>query len=246
MFLLWANIISGILIAVIFINIIIFDRKNSKKELSDIKSIVLTALLVSIAVVLNTAIKAIFNTVIPATIFEAKLGNFALVLIGLFCGGVMGVLGGIASDILGVVLYSSGTPMLYFTLTSVSWCVLPYYLVRLLNKVYQNKWTIYLYLPFTYAVNLLIVSGFDPIILTYMYDMHKGWWVWYLPRIIKFPIDVTITSMLLTSSYKIFANSLNLNQKFAENPQHEIIEYNQTPVNLTSEKILSASKNKIE
>ncbi|MDQ7983004.1 MAG: folate family ECF transporter S component [Spiroplasma sp.] len=209
---LWLNIISGVIIAVIFFLIIIFDHKNAVLELKNIKLIVLAAFLIAISVFINTLTKIFLNPIIASKIFEIKLGNFALVLIGFFCGGILGLLSGIAADFLGLIIYSTGTPVLFFTLTSVIWCILPYYLVRFFSCFFYNKWLIYLYLPLTCAYTLLLITGTTPIVLKYMYDL-KGWWVLYLPRIIKFPLEVAINSFLLIIVYRVFINSVRLNPK---------------------------------
>lgn len=223
MIFLWLNIGSGLIMAMIFLLIIIFDRKNVKLELQNIKLIVLAAILVALAVFLNTTIKLLLNSVISTKIFEAKIGNFALVLIGFFCGGALGVLSGIAADFLGLLLYSSAPPVLFFTLTSVLWCVLPYYLVRLLSKLYCSKWSTFFYLLVTYAFTLLLISGFTPIVLKYMYNLAQGWWVLYLPRIIKYPLDVVVNGGLLILVYRVFIKSVNLNTKIYQ-PKNKRLE----------------------
>ncbi|MGL5268154.1 MAG: folate family ECF transporter S component [Spiroplasma sp.] len=211
---LWLNISFGIVLAIVFSLIIICDRKNIKSEFQNIKLIVLAAFLVALAVCLNTIIKILLNTVISTKIFEAKIGNFALVLIGFFCGGGLGFLAGIAADFLGLIFFSSGPPVLFFTFASVLWCILPYYLVKLLNKCcYGNKWIIYFYLIVSYAFTLLLISGFTPIVLKYMYELPQGWWLLYLPRIIKYPLDVTVNGLLLVVSYRVLLKSTNLNDK---------------------------------
>lgn len=210
---LWLNIISGILMAIIFLAIIIFDRKNVRFEVQNIKLIVLSAFLVALAVLLNTTVKLLLNSLISSKIFEAKIGNFALVLIGFFCGGALGFLSGVAADFLGLLLYSTSAPVLFFTLTSILWCILPYYLVRMLSKFYASKRSIYLYLLLTYAFTLLLITTITPIVLKYMYELQQGWWLLYLPRIIKYPLDVMINGFLLVFIYKIFVNSANLNAK---------------------------------
>lgn len=212
MILLWLNIISGFIIFIIFLLIIIFDRKNVKLELQNVKLIVLTAFLIAISVFLNSTMKVLFNSVISAKIFEVKLGNFALILIGFFCGGTLGFLAGIAADFLELIIYNTGTPVLFFTLTSILWCILPYYLVSFFSRFFYNKRLIYFYLPVTYAYTLLLITGITPIVLKYMYNL-EGWWVLYLPRIIKFPLDVIINSFLLIIIYRIFINSNRLSSK---------------------------------
>lgn len=211
---LWLNIISGIIMIFIFFLIFIFDYKNMKMEFRNVKLIVLAAFLVSLAVFLNTIIKIFLNFVISTKILEFKLGNFVLALIGFFCGGALGFLSGFAADFLALIIYSSGTPVLFFTLTSVLWCIVPYYLVIMLNKIYCNKRTIYYYLPITYALTLFLISAITPIVLKYMYNLPQGWWFLYLPRIIKYPFEVVINSFLLTVVYRIFINSISLNTKF--------------------------------
>lgn len=211
MIFLWLNIISGILMAVIFLLIIIFDHKNFKSEIRNIKLIVLSALLVALAVFLNTIIKIFLNSFISTKIFEAKIGNFALVLIGFFCGGGIGFLSGIAADFLGLIILSSNVPVLFFTLTSIIWCILPYYLVSCLIKIYYHKLLLYFYLLLIYAFTLLLISGINPIVLKYMYNLEQGWWLLYLPRIIKYPLDVFINGSLLVMVYRVFTNSAQLN-----------------------------------
>lgn len=209
MFLLWLNIASGLLMVVIFLLILIFDRENVRSELQNIKAIVLAAILVAVAVALNTLTKVFLNSVV----FEIKLGNFALVLIGFFAGGALGFLAGIAADFLGLLLFSSGTTVLFFTLTSIFWCILPYYLVRLFSKMYARKWITYFYLVLTYAFTLLLITGINPIVLKYMYNWQDGWWVLYLPRVIKYPLDVAVNGLSLVVVYRIFTNSISLSAK---------------------------------
>ncbi|MBE4704141.1 folate family ECF transporter S component [Spiroplasma platyhelix] len=206
---LWLNLASGLIILFIFLLIIILDHKNFRSDLQNIKSIVLAAILVAIAVALNTITKVFLHSVI----FEIKLGNFALVLIGFFAGGALGFLAGIAADFLGLIIFSSGATILFFTLTSILWCILPYYLVRLLSKIYTSKWTTYFYLVLTYAFTLLLITGINPIVLKYMYNLNDGWWVLYLPRIIKYPLDLTVNGLALVVVYRIFTNSISLNTK---------------------------------
>lgn len=206
MFLMWLNVGSGLMMIVIFLLILIFDRKNLRVELQSIKLIVLAGVLVAVAVALNTVAKMFLNFVL----FEVKLGNFALVLIGFFCGGALGFFAGVAADFLGLIIFSSGTTVLFFTLTSIIWCIFPYYLVRMLSKVYRSKWTFYFYLLLTYAFTLLLITVTTPIALKYMYNWTDGWWVLYLPRIIKYPIDVTINGLSLIVVYRIFTNSISL------------------------------------
>lgn len=227
------NISFGVVLALVFLVIAVCDRKNIKIELQNIKAIVLAAFLVALAVFLNTIVKVFLNGIISTKIFEAKLGNFALVLIGFFCGGALGFLSGIANDFLGLLFASSGPPVLFFTFTSVLWCILPYYLVKLLNRFYyHNKWTIYFYLIVTYAFTLLLISGSTPIVLKYMYELHQTWWVLYLPRIIKYPLDVTVNGLLLVACYRAFNNSATLNTKIYQ-PKVKVDQEQQ--INLESE-----------
>lgn len=214
MFLVLLNIFCGLLMVLIFGLIVIFDYKNFKQEIVNIKLIVISAFLIAISVLLNTVVKGLFNSLISAKIFEARLGDFALVLTSFFCGGAIGFLAGIAADFLGVLVYSTGMPVLFFTLTSVLWCVVPYYLVKLWSKFYYQEKIMYFYLPLSYALTLLLITCIDPIVLKYMYNINQGWWLLYLPRIIKYPIDVVINTILLISSYKVFANRLNLGEKW--------------------------------
>lgn len=207
--------------AIIFILILIFDHKNFKLEIKNLKLIVLAAFLVALAVFLNTIVKTFLNSVISAKIFEAKLGNFALVLIGFFCGGGIAFLSGIAADFLGLIILTSGTPVLFWTLTSIIWCVVPYYVITWLTKIFYTQWIIYCYLILTYAFTLLLISSITPIVLKYMYDLWQGWWLLYLPRIIKYPIDVIINGLLLVMVYRVFVNSVNLNTKI-KNPKVKV------------------------
>ncbi|MCL8210217.1 folate family ECF transporter S component [Spiroplasma attinicola] len=212
MVLLWLNLISGLIIVVICLLIIIWDWKNSKLELQNIKLIVLTAFLIAISVFLNSTVKVFLNSVISAKIFEARIGNFALVLIGFFCGGILGFLAGIAADFLGVIIYNSGTPVLFFTLTSILWCILPYYLTKFFSHFFCSKRLIYFYLSLTYTCTLLLITGINPIVLKYMYNL-QGWWILYLPRIIKLPLDIVINSFLLIIVYRSFIKSSQLSAK---------------------------------
>lgn len=222
MFFLWLNIGSGLLMLAIFFLILIFDRKNFRVEIQNIRLIVLSAILIALAVALNTIPKLIFHS----PVFEVKLGNFALVLIGFFCGGILGFLSGAAADFLGLIIFSSGTPALFWTLTSILWCVLPYYLVKMLSKIYVRNWTIYFYLVFAYAVTLLLITASNPIVLKYMYNLRDGWWVLYLPRIIKYPFDIAVNGLSLVVVYRIFTKSATLRSKIYQPQEHKFPELN--------------------
>lgn len=211
MMLLWLNLISGLIIIVIFLLIMFWDWKNVKLDLQNIKLIVLTAFLIAISVFLNSTVKVVLNSIISTKIFEAKLGNFALVLIGFFCGGILGFLAGIASDFLGVIIYNTGTPVLFFTLTSIFWCLMPYYLTKFFSYFFSPR-LIYFYLSLTYTYTLLLITGINPIVLKYMYNL-EGWWFLYLPRIIKLPLDITVNSFLLIIVYRSFIKSARLSPK---------------------------------
>lgn len=88
--------------------------------------------------------------------FEIKLGNFIIVLIGFFCGGILGFLSGIASDFLGLLFSTSGaSPCLFFTFTSILWCI-----VLNFSKIYYSKKTFYWYLPIAYAITSLIIHWY--------------------------------------------------------------------------------------
>ena len=211
MALLLVNLISGIIMVLIFGALAIFDRKNMNSELRNIKLIVLSGILIAIAVVLNKIVDAFLKPIIPVYT-EIKIGNFALVLIGFFCGGGLGFLSGIAADVISVMISSNGTPTLFFTLISIIWCIVPYYLVKLLSKIYYHKRAIYFYLPITYALILLLISAINPFVLKYLYGMNALWPL-YLSRIIKYPFDVAIHSILLIVVSKIFINGTGLTTK---------------------------------
>lgn len=205
MVLLLINLISAIIILNIFFLIMIWDWKNVKVELRSTKLIVLTALLIAISVVLNMT-ASFFST----KIFEVQLGNFVLVLIGFFCGGILGFLAGIAADFLGIIIHSNGTPVLFFTLTSILWCILPYYLVKLFSRFFFRWRLIYLLLSYTFT--LLLITGINPIVLKYMYNL-SGWWIFYLPRMIKLPLEIVINSFLLIIIYPSFIKNARLSFK---------------------------------
>ncbi|WP_342276246.1 folate family ECF transporter S component [Spiroplasma endosymbiont of Nebria brevicollis] len=212
------NAISGMLILCTFALIAILDLKNNKIKLKQINLICLSGMLVSLAVILNFISGAVLSTILPFKIFEIKIGDFVLVLIGFFCGGMLGFISGIASDFLGLLFAGNATPALFFTFTSILWCVLPYYIVTILSKIYYRKWTIYCYLPFAYGLTSLLITSTDPIILGEMYAMPIL--PMYFLRVIKYPINLVVNATLIISCYK----SLNLqhqfqNRQFATNPQ---------------------------
>lgn len=211
------NIISGIVILIIFFLIMIFDYKDSKKKITQIKFICLSAILVALALSLNTTGGFILKTILPYKIFEIKLGSFILVLTSFFCGGIFGFISGFASDFLGLLFISDGTPCLFFTLTSILWSILPYYLVLNFSKIYYGKKTIYWYLPIAYAMTSLIISGSNPIILKILYSLPLPLWSMYLPRIIKFPIDLIVNVFLIISCYLSLRKTLNLENQFKRN-----------------------------
>lgn len=212
--LLLVNIISGIIILIIFLLIMIFDRKDSKKKITQIKFICLSGVLVALALSLNTTGGFILKTFLPYKIFEIKLGCFLLILTGFFCGGLLAFISGFASDFLGLLFISNGTPCLFFTLTSILWSVLPYYLVLNFSKIYYSKKTIYWYVPVAYFITSLIISGTDPIILKILYSLPLPLWSMYLPRIIKFPIELIINVFLIISCYLSLRKTLNLENQF--------------------------------
>jgi len=113
------NVISGIMILFVFLLIIVFDYKNSKNNIKQIKLICLSGTLVALAVSLNTTGGLILRTVLPFKIFEIRIGDFVLVLIGFICGGLLGVISGIATDFLGLLFLTNGSPCLFFTFTSI-------------------------------------------------------------------------------------------------------------------------------
>lgn len=211
------NILSGIIILIIFLLIMIFDYKNSKKKIAQIKFICLSGILVALSLSLNTTGGFILKAVLPYKIFEIKLGGFILVLTGFFCGGLLGFISGLASDFLGLLFMTDGTPCLFFTLTSILWCILPYYLVLNFSKIYYSKKTIYWYLPIAYAMTSLIISGSDPIILKILYSLPLPLWSMYLPRIIKFSIDLVVNVFLIISCYLSLRKILNLENQFKRN-----------------------------
>lgn len=208
------NVISGIMILFIFLLIIVFDYKNSKNNIKQIKLICLSGTLVALAVSLNTTGGLILRTVLPFKIFEIKIGDFVLVLIGFICGGLLGAISGIATDFLGLLFLTNGSPCLFFTFTSILWCVLPYYLVLTFSKIYHSKKTFYLYLPIAYGLTSLIITSSDPIVLKILYNLPLPWWAMYSPRIIKYPIDLIINASLVISCYTTLKQILNLENQF--------------------------------
>lgn len=208
------NIISGITILVIFLLIMIFDYKDSKNKIKQIKFICLSGILVALALSLNTMEGVILKTILPYKIFQIKIGCFLLVLTGFFCGGLLGFLSGIASDFLGLLFISDGTPCLFFTLSSVLACILPYYLVLNFSKIYYSNKTFYWYLPISYAITSLIITSVNPIILKILYSLELPLWSMYLPRIIKFPITLIINVSLIITCYSTLKKTLNLENQF--------------------------------
>lgn len=227
MVLILINVISGILILGTFALIAILDHKNNKIKLKQINLICLSGMLVAVVVILDIVDGVILSAIFPFKIFEIKIGDFVLVLIGFFCGGMLGFISGIAVDFLGLLFAGNGTPVLFFTFTSVLWCILPYYIVINLSKIYYRKWTFYCYLPFAYGFTSLLITSTDPIILGEMYSIPIL--PMYFLRAIKYPIDLFVNTTLIISCYKLLHKSLNLenqfqNHKIFTNPQ--TLEYN--------------------
>lgn len=227
MVLILINVISGILILGVFALIGVLDHKNNKIKLNQIKLICLSGMLVSLAIILNIVGGNIIGAILPSKVFQIKIGDFVLVLIGFFCGGMLGFISGIACDFLGLLLSGSSMPVLFFTFTSILWCVLPYYIVVNLSKIYYRKWTFYCYLPFAYGLTSLLITSIDPLILREMFSMPLL--PMYFLRVIKYPIDLFVNVTLIISCYKSLNKSLNLqnqfqNHQFVTNPQ--TLEYN--------------------
>lgn len=171
-------------------------------------------MLIALAVSLNTTGSFILRTILPIKFFEVKIGNFILVLIGFFCGGLLGFISGIASDVLGLLFSTGGMPCLFFTFTSILWCVLPYYLVLNFSRIYHSKKTFYFYLPIAYGITSLIITGTDPLVLKVFYSLSLPWWSMYLPRVIKYPLDLIINVALIISCYSVLKQNLNLENQF--------------------------------
>lgn len=206
------NVISGILILGAFALIAILDHKNNKIKLKQINLICLSGMLVSVNIILNIVGGTILGTIFPFKIFEIKIGDFVLVLISFLCGGMLGFISGIAADFLGLLFAGNGKPVLFFTFTSILWCILPYYIVINLSKIYYRKWTFYCYLPFAYGFTSLLITSIDPIILGEMYAMPIL--PMYFLRAIKYPIDLFVNTTLIISCYKSLNKSLNLENQF--------------------------------
>lgn len=82
--------------------------------------------MLALAVSLNTTGALMLKSLPFSKYFEIKLGNFILVLIGFFCGGILGFLSGIASDFLGLLFSTGGASPCLFLLLLVFYDV--YYL----------------------------------------------------------------------------------------------------------------------
>ena len=224
------NMISALIIIFIFILIMVFDYKNNKVQTKKIRLITLTGILVALVVSLNALGSIALDSFLPPKIFEIKIGNFILVLIGLFCGGLLGFIGGITNDVVGLLFMKNGTPCLFFTLTSILWCVMPYYLIVWFCKIYYTKKVLYhYYMPLAYGLTLLLVSGTDPIILTIMYNLKWSFWVLYGLRIIKYPFFLLLNSALIITCYAQLSKSLQLEHQFQKKyfaVNTEMLEYN--------------------
>ncbi|WP_338961600.1 hypothetical protein [Spiroplasma endosymbiont of Lasioglossum villosulum] len=228
------NIIGGVLILITFLLITVFDYKDNKKKIKQINFICLSGIMLALAVSLNTTGALMLKSLPFSKYFEIKLGNFILVLIGFFCGGILGFLSGIASDFLGLLFSTSGaSPCLFFTFTSILWCILPYYLVLNFSKIYYSKKTFYWYLPIAYAITSLIITGTDPIALKILFPGLPPLWLMYFPlRVIKYPIDLTVNVFLIVTCYSALKKTLNLENQFkkyyfATDPQ--FLQYNRVP-----------------
>jgi len=215
MILVWINIISGLIILGIFVLITIFDRKNNKRTLKEIKLITLSGILVALAVTLNVVSNYLLVWIGPMNKFFAlKFGNIVLVLTGFFCGGIFGLFSGIATQILETLIAGYSYPSLFFVLTAVLWSVLPYYLVMFFSWFYYRKGIFYYYLPIAYGFTLLLISGLNPIILKALYNVPGSWWVLYIPRLIKYPFSLVFNSLIIISCYNSMMRSLNLQHQF--------------------------------
>lgn len=87
MVLILINVISGILILGVFALIGVLDHKNNKIKLNQIKLICLSGMLVSLAIILNIVGGNIIGAILPSKVFQIKIGDFVLVLIGFFVEG---------------------------------------------------------------------------------------------------------------------------------------------------------------
>lgn len=209
------NIVSGLLMLAIFLLIIFFDKKNNQHNLKQVKLICCAGVLVGLALTINFIEGLITNSILPSQIFKIKVGNFALVLIGFVCGGMLGLISGVASDVVGLLIAgSSGTFNLFFTMNSVLWCVLPYYLVRLFSKVYYHKWSFYWYLPIAYGITLLLITFSVPLVLKEIYNWKMSWWLLYLPRLIKYPIALIVNTTVIIRCYVSLSKILSLETQF--------------------------------
>lgn len=197
MFYILTNIFACLNIIILFYIGIILDYKNFKKI--NILIITITSLLITLSVILTNIISysITFPFFIKGGSIKLALGNFLIFVVGMLFGPFLGILSGIASDILGTLTNISGIYHSGFSFNLVLYGFLGSMVFLFKNNKFWILKTIILYIigfgliSFVFNVLWLYSLGLKEVILPIV----------FIIKIIKFPIQLLVYLFMVISSF---------------------------------------------
>lgn len=144
-----------------------------------------------------------------ANTLRISFGEMPLMMTGLLFGPLMGGIGGVAADLIGVLINPQGAYFPGFTLSSMLWGVIP----GLFSLVYKKKETyekIYSVINIGIAVfvTYIIVSlGLNTLWLSSMFG--KGFMVLLPGRVINAVVSIPLQTIIISTLFKHLKRLIN-------------------------------------
>ncbi len=189
--------------------------KQSAKEIKNLKIMVLCALLIAVALVVE-----ILNPLNSSSYLKVSFSFIPLALIGYFGGPVTGIYVGLLYDIINFMFSKDGTSFVpLYTLLEMLGLFIYGLLLYRKNRMWVKKPLLDVILKCTLAktfINIFVNSLGNSFLNIYLYGVAKhGIWLYIFPRIIKnitlLPAEIAVLVIIIyyVKNQKTFSVWLN-------------------------------------
>ena len=184
----------------------ILDKKNYLHP--SIKAITSISMIITLVVVLDNLIS--YKFFIFGSGIRLSLGNFLIFVAGMIFGPFYGVLTGIASDCLGLIVGINGTYCAIFTLDKTLLGFMGAFAYYFEFKKIKS----YIKTIIIFSTCFIVISFFNNSIylLSYFYDFNfKALYPIFITKLIKLPFELIIYNILIFSCYNVLYLIINKN-----------------------------------
>ena len=184
---------------------------NGKKSKSvmDTRVLVKAAFLTAISIVLTRFVYTFLPIAGGVPAIRLSVGEVPLILTGMMFGPVVGGIAGLAADLIGVLINPQGVFHPGFTLSSISWGLIPGLLFLIFKRrdTYEKKYS-KANIVIAVTICFIIISlGLNTLWLSQMFG--KGFIVLFIPRVITVIPNIIIQSVILITLVKYLKGVIN-------------------------------------